>query len=249
MLYGLTDVIFDCITAAAIHALPHPQGGDKDYLGLSILLGLMSIVSFVGVDCILAISTDGSKGYEGSSSWTKGLLRWSQLHAVRMMFEDATTVYAISRVGGVSTFDDGWMAQVSLGFSMFQFGLVVLVFTFVTCASACDCGWVSAKDRAVFAKQPLASCVGMLVVMALPITMMYYGSQSFGSAGVHIECRDSILDDDGMFDDDLADCGTPNGGCPTGVWLLTIVIGAVMGVGILVEDDDDDDDLGDASAI
>lgn len=72
MLYGLTDVIFDCITAAAIHALPHPQGGDETYLGLSILLGLMSIVSFVGVDCILAISTDGSKGYEGSSSLTKG---------------------------------------------------------------------------------------------------------------------------------------------------------------------------------
>ena len=54
ILVGFVDLVLDGITARKIHLLEHPVE-DEDYLGLAILLGLMYIISFIGVDIILGI--------------------------------------------------------------------------------------------------------------------------------------------------------------------------------------------------
>lgn len=238
ILVGLVDLIFDGITARKIHMLEHPVEGE-DYLGLAILLGLMSIISFLGVDIILGIYAPSQNGALSSGySWLGGLLKWSQLQLCRCMIEDATTIYAVSRVGGVGEFNEGIEPQISLGFSLFQTGFCLLIFVLMVFAALMDCSCVSQSERDKAREQGPTLLIGLLVVMAMPITMIYYGAGSFGEAAPHIECEDSILDDDNMIDTTIPRCGTPNGGCPTFVYLLTLGVGGLMGFSTLTEDSD-----------
>lgn len=235
ILVGFVDLILDGITARKIHMLEHPVEGE-DYLGLAILLGLMSIISFLGVDIILGIYAPSQNGALTSGySWLSGLLKWSQLQLCRCMIEDATTIYAVSRVGGVGEFNEGIEPQISLGFSLFQMGICLLIFVLMTLAALMDCSFVAQSERDKAREELCALLVGLLVIMAMPITMMYYGAGSFGEAARHIECEDSILDDDNMIDTTIPRCGTPNDGCPAFVYLLTLGVGGILGVSTLVQ--------------
>lgn len=119
-LYGLVDLILDMVLANKINTLD--SGRHNQYLGLAALLGIGAIASNFVIDGWMGVMQEWEPGKE---RWNKHL----KLMLCRACFEDATTIYAISRVGGIGEDQEADFvkaAQVSLIFSVIAFSFISL---------------------------------------------------------------------------------------------------------------------------
>ena len=110
-------MVLDGIMARQIHLLDKDEPGPSQFVGLAVLIALVSIISCFVVDGLMGIL------------WKPGDdSKFVVLMLCRALLEDSTSIYAVSRVGGIEAIG---IAEVSLVFSLIVFFILSLGMLYV----------------------------------------------------------------------------------------------------------------------